>query len=556
MLSVLKSRKTKILIILTIIGIITLIILEYKDKEIPKIPVSGLKTAEEIKINYEANSQADFYTYSKYIYYCTKDGMQILNSKGESIQNDTFTMTSPYMSYDGNIVAISEKLGNSVYVYDEKGKLYSFNTKLPITSISVNSGGFVSVITKDDNVHYIEVYNTSGAKVSTTVIPVEDGIPISSDISDDNRILAISVVDINDIQIQSKIMFYYTYSEQSSAIESNAELFSSFIKENQIVAILKFMNNNNLVAISDMEISFSEVGDSVQNKYSEKGSIKLNNKLDCIDFVENKYVVVAYGDPFINAQSPEEKGMVKWYNLLGSQVNEFKTNKSVTGLYSGYNSTIIGMNRSFKAVNSKGGLIWEYHAIQDVKKILFLNGTDKVLLVTNNEAIIINIKNKIIGEEHIEPSSETSTEVTTTAPTEKSTESQTEVISTVTTEKEIQKSTSKVTNNKETTTKAENKNEEITKKQNSEIKKEEKNTETTTKKVTEKIEETTTEKPTEKVVEQPTEKPTEKIVETTTEKPTEKPQGNNEPQQPPIQEKPTEQNTQAPPPEPDPVMPE
>lgn len=528
MFSVIKSRTTKILVILTVIGIITLIALEYKDKAVTGTAVNILQNAEEAKISYEVNSQADFYTYSKYIYYCTKDGMQILNLKGEQIQNDTFTMTSPYMSYDGRIVGVSEKLGNTVNVYDEKGKLYSVNTKLPITSFSVNKGGFVSIIIKDEekNVHYIEVYNISGNKISTTMVPIEDGIPIASDVSDDNRILGVSVIDISDIQMKSRVMFYYIYAEQSSTVESSGDLFASFIKENQIVAILKFMNNNNVVAVSDMEICFVEVGNSVgnsvENKHSEKGSIQLKNKLDSIDFLENKYIVVAYGDSFINAKQPEEKGVVKWYNLSGSQINEFKTNKTVTGLYSGYGASIIGMNRNFKAVSNKGGLIWEYNAIQDVKKILFLDNTDNVLLVTNHEAIIINIKKKIIGDKDIETISETSTEVSSTETTTiKASETQTVNTTEITSERVTSKN--KKEDKKETTTKA--------------LKKENETKKPTTEKTIEKTTEKSTEKST---VEEITEKEaTEKQsnnTEVTTKKKEEAEQTTKEPQKQPESE--------------------
>ena len=343
-----------------------------------------------VEINYEVSSKADFYTYDKNIYYCTKDGMQLLNSKGETKWTDTYTMISPYMNCDGAVVAAADENGRSIRIYNQDGKLYGVDTEQPIISFAVNANGYGAVMVQGESEYQLNIYNNLGEVISTGKYPANEGMPISVDISDDNRIFAVSFVDITDIKMKSNVLFYYTQKEEANTADSGDGMFASFMRDDQIIAVVRFMENNNLIAVSDSEIVCVKVGDN-SRLYEEKWAIELKNKLNAIDFVGNKYMAVAYGEEYINADTPEKENTVKWYSLTGSKVNEYTAPKKVTALHTCNDTTVVAMDRSFAGVSTKGNAVWEYNATQDVNKIISYDGGNKVIFAAPNKMNVMTI---------------------------------------------------------------------------------------------------------------------------------------------------------------------
>lgn len=536
-----KKHRTKILILCIIISVSVIALNEYRNRiKYGSDNDNQTNKYEKTIAEYELNSKADFYTYNKNIYYCTKDGMQMLNSDGDIVWSDTYTMVSPYMTAEEDIIGVSDENGRILNIYNSKGKLYSINTENIIISFSINKNGFCSVISQNEKSYFIDVYNNNNEIAFKGEFPFEDGMPIASDISNDNKILAVSFLKINDLNMTDVISFYYISRQDGKTTESSDSMFSSFKEEDQIIPILKFMDSNNVIAVSDKAIICAGIKDISNNaestKCEKKWSIELKNKLDCIDFPNGKYITVAYGEPFINKENSEKKGMVKWYNLEGGKSNEFIMDKTVTGLYSNNNATIIASDRNFKAVANKGGLIWEHNSIQDTKKILFLDGTNKVLFVTPKKAEIIDKskKSNISNSDETEENSSDLTSETTTM------EQETASMETTVQEETIETTTAKKSD--ENNKKEQNKdNKETTTKKQIDT-----TTETTTKEP-EKPAETTTEEITKKN-EESKEQTTEQVQETTSKKQDEQETKEIE------TEPPMEQNTQ----EyiPDPVMPE
>lgn len=549
-MSGLKKYFGKIVIIALIaLGVLILCIMDYKDNVSLPVIKSGGNNEIELKIQAEASSRASFYTYNKNIYYCTKDGIQMINLNGETVWSSTYTMQTPYMTYDGPVVGVCEQGSKALRVYNQSGEMYTIEGDQNITSFAVNSSGYSSVITKTEAGHAVSVYDSAGERRLQNLTPLANGTPIATDLSSDNRIVAVSYLYTGDIKMESRVLFYYINQEDSQDIESADKMFASFIGQNQIIAIVRFMEGNNVVTVSESEIFCVEIEGDSANKYTEKWSMALKNEIQAIDFPENKYVAVAYGEPFINSAEPEKENTVKWYALTGGKVNEFYSEKAVDSIVSDYGATIIGAGRSFKAVNNKGGLIWEYNAIRDVNEIRFLDGTSKVLFVTPTEISVMNIRKKITQNEEAESESSTVSEAAVSESTEAVSVNQSE------TESETKFNIGdyiKNKINKDDDSKIEKATETTT------AEKLEKNTESSIQKATNAPVQTTTEVPVQNTTVEPaettTQAVTEKPVQTTTEKtaepPTEKP--NESVTVEPTTQKP-EVNTQVPD---GPVMPE
>ena len=79
---------------------------------------------------YSMSSQAQFYSCNNSIFFSSKDGMSLLDKKGNTVWTDTFSMTTPVMLSDGEYTAVADKGAKTMNVYNLKGKAYTVNTEV------------------------------------------------------------------------------------------------------------------------------------------------------------------------------------------------------------------------------------------------------------------------------------------------------------------------------------------------------------------------------------------------------------------------------------------
>lgn len=385
------NKKVFFLVLVLIASLAALIAMEYgRTVTNGKIVPSENTTINSFK--YDAGSKADFAVFGENIYYCTKDGMQFLSSSGEVIWNDTYNMTTPYMVQNQGIVGVSEHKGRVLIVYGGSGKLYSVDAQNKIVSFSVNSSGFSSVITSNDNEYQLEVYDNNGEKTFYGSFQPLQGMPLSSSVSKDGNVLAVSFLSIDDIDVQSKVLFYDISPQTKNTGETSSSVFASFHEENAVCGVVNFFDESSAAVVSDKSLTFINVSPTANEKYSEKWKVEFKNQIKQVAFDSNLNTYIAFGDKLINAgKDALESGTVECFDKGGTKKFEILTKRKVTGIYPSEDNFIIGMDRKFQAYSNSGNFIWEHNAYQDVKKMLFIEGTDLILFVGTNEASIIKL---------------------------------------------------------------------------------------------------------------------------------------------------------------------
>jgi hypothetical protein len=340
---------------------------------------------------YEVNSRAQFYNTGDTMFYATKDGMKIYDVKTKSEITDTFTMGSPLMITDGGYVAVAEEKGKQVRVYNTEGNAYNIVTDGEIISFTVNPNGYTGVCytNKKDNTYTVDVYNPASVQISHTKSTTDNGIPISIDLSDDGKILAISYLNTTELNLKSNILFYYTNNKDAAAVDNSDGMFSSFIFENEIVGEVHFLTNDDCVAITDKQLVDYKYGTS----YTERWKYEFTNYLLSVEYPANSSVICAYGEKMTNVSDEGLKtNTVQWYNANGKTQLEIQADKTVTELYAKQDSVIVGMNRYFEAYSAKGDLMWTYTSTQDVNSMQFYKNTNKVVIVTPTKMTVTTIK--------------------------------------------------------------------------------------------------------------------------------------------------------------------
>lgn len=383
-----KPEHTALAIFTVIVLLLASVAYLYKEKifglaeHIKEKAQTVVATENKTEIKLESGSKTTFIGFGNNYLYCTKDGVKYFDDGQNQKWNSTYTMTSPSVVNNGSYTAVAESQGRSVKVYSEDGELYSVSADGMIMQISVNNIGSIGLILKTDSGYKVQVYDENGNLIMERFDEDEGVYPIAVDISADKKVLAVSYLDTTDIEMVSKILFFYTGREDTKNTESG-DFFASVEKVGEIVPAIKYMNNGVFMAVGDTTVfTMDSSGKEVWND-------EICNKIDKITF-GGEYLVMALGEP-LPGKDGAQNGTVRILSTTGKQSNDYLLGKSVTYLKAYKNGIVIGSNRDFTAINYNGRLLWEHTATQDVKDIILMSSSENVLYVTNNSADIINI---------------------------------------------------------------------------------------------------------------------------------------------------------------------
>ncbi len=352
-------------------------------------------------ISYEQGDKADFCAVDGGIYFVTKDGVMFLNNKGTSAKwQDTYTMMNPVVSNDGDVIGVSEKGGSQLCVYSTAGSLYKIASDSSIISFAVNKKGGSALISETDTEYTITAYTESGFTSFMAKFPIEEGLAIGCDLSDDGTYLAVSYVYTGYTELESRIVIYNLKqaADTDASLDEEKEMVASFIRSGEILGIVSFMDNDTLAALSSSElvcINLYTEGSNV--KYSEKWSLTFKNTVKAMAFMGKKYIALAYGEKKLNSSEAEENNTIAVYNLNGKELFKTALDKDIEALYSDKNTVIAKMGRSFRAFNSRGGRVLSYTVAQEVNKLLLYDNNSKAIIAASKEAYIMNVKSKGIG---------------------------------------------------------------------------------------------------------------------------------------------------------------
>ena len=355
----------------------------------------------------EVNSGENIYTYKDYIYIYGKSGIKIYQNT-DLIYEEAFDMENPYMVSSYDKIVIGDFSGKTIRIFNSSSLLYYVNHSESILSCTVNKNGYSAIISKTDSLYEILVFNNKGENIFyLSDITSSEGIPVNLALSNDNLSLAVSFLNIESSYIESNIAIY-----SLSQDENTDSLIAAFKKSNQMSAIIKFVDYQNLVILSDKELSIISVKES-SNSVKELSNIEFKNTIDFVRFLNTSYFALIYG----TALEGQDKSAVNQnsailYNALGGKVKEISFDKDITGIYANAYGFVVSQNRFFEGYSTSGTKVFEYQATQDIKDVQFFGSTDRLLILTENEIKILKLSKKTINlleeisEEETEETSE------------------------------------------------------------------------------------------------------------------------------------------------------
>ncbi len=317
-----------------------------------------------------------------YLLVYSKDGMNCVDTKGNTVWNQSYEMQAPIIKTCGNVVAAGDYSGRNIYVANTEGILGTINTTMPIRDLAVSENGVVAAVLDDTDVTAIYLYNVKNgeafADFKTTMS--KSGYPIAVDISQDGKLVAVSYLKAEDGGIMSDVGFY-NFSSVGQNYTDN--LVGGYGYAQAVVPLVEFMRT---------DVAFGVANDRLMLYQGEQ--IPVNTK----DVIFSEEILSVYhneeyiGLVFYNTTGEtEEAYRLSVYNTSGEIENEITFDVEYQEILLGAKSIVIYNDEECDIYNWDGKLKYKGRFKERIQCVLPTASVDRYTLVTQDGIQLIEL---------------------------------------------------------------------------------------------------------------------------------------------------------------------
>jgi hypothetical protein len=197
-------------------------------------------------IDLDSENNPSIYAFSNYITVLSKGSLKIYNSKGKLADTVEINISSPVVDSEGKFLVIAENSGSKIYLLNDTNLIWQTEVEGEISGVNVNKNGYVSVIIKNTTYKSIVVlFNTDGKEIFRKYL--SSTYAICSDISADNKYLAIGEVDYSGTIVKSNVEIISVALALSDSANSIVNKYVSSADE--IITNLKYIDKQNVICM-------------------------------------------------------------------------------------------------------------------------------------------------------------------------------------------------------------------------------------------------------------------------------------------------------------------
>ena len=360
-----KSKIIKLIIFVLVIAAIATLTILYRNNEDVRnfldkyIFRKEVQSANLVKIDLETNKSAGVYAYEKYILVLEQNSLDFYNRFGNKDGNLDIQISTPLFASKGNDLCVAEKNGQKLDCIQNKNIVWQKDIEGEIKGININKNGYVSVIVSGTSYKsIIEIYDNNGKELfkrglSTTTV-------IDTDISADNKYLAIAETNFSGVLIQSTIEIVSM--ENAAKKPDDAIVYKYDADSDNLVTNIEYQKDN-LVCMYDKYI------DIIKNKNVTKvfdytsedvlfAGINLNSKIIKVLRKSKGFLGKEFQMKIIDTNNPSNEIV-------------YEIEQNPKGIYVSDNIICINLGTEVLFVNSTGWLMKRYKSSQEVQNIVF-----------------------------------------------------------------------------------------------------------------------------------------------------------------------------------------
>lgn len=324
----------------------------------------------EITKSYENNStdNANYKRCLDGILRYSRDGVAFLSETREEIWNQPCQMNNPVVEVCGNSVAIGDKGGTSILVFQKKGLKGEIQTTRPIEKFAVSSQGIVSAILKDEEAPLVMCYDAMGNKLVEHVVSLTTmGYPIDVAISPDGKTTIVSYLYTEENKITTKVVYYY-FGDFDNEKKDYQVLETEF--KNTLVPTIAFVNENRSILIADNGVYFYKGTD----KPEEVAHMEVKKEIQSVAYGDNLVAVVIRNDESTNYK-------LNIYNLKGKILASVDVEKEYTRMQVIDGQILMYDNQMCSIFHKDGICKYEGNMDENILEIFPISGFNKYMVI-------------------------------------------------------------------------------------------------------------------------------------------------------------------------------
>lgn len=309
----------------------------------------------------------------------SKDGIAYVDQTGKEMWNQSYQIKNPMLDVNNKSVAVADKEGNDILIFQEEGLKGEVHTTMPIERISVSEQGIVSAILKSESAMKIMCYDTAGnVLVEHKTTLAGSGYPVDISLSADGNLMQVMYLYTQKGQLVSRL-HYYNFGTAGEEKADHQVAEKNY--KNTILANGFFIDAETSVAVGDNLLVIYNGKD----KPKQTASIKMDKEIKSV-FHSEKYVGLILknqGKTGYELRLYDKNGKVVLSKDFKGDYKHVKICNNQVIMYDGKNCNIFMKNGIQKFKGEMDNNILEIFPISGVNRyvVMTVNGMEKVRLV-------------------------------------------------------------------------------------------------------------------------------------------------------------------------------
>lgn len=298
----------------------------------------------------------------------SRDGIALMTEKGDEVWNQPCQMSNPTVEMCGDSVAIGDKGGTSILVFQKNGLKGEIQTTKTIEKFDVSSQGIVSAILKDEEMPLVMCYDAVGNKlVEHKVTPKNMGYPADVAISADGNTLLVSYIYTEESEVVNKISYYYFGNS-----ETKKDDYQVYQKDfnNTVIPVTAFLKNDISLLVGDNALIFYK---GLQ-KPEEFAQVTLESEIQSAAYSEDLVAVVLKNNNAVGYK-------LNIYDTKGKLLSSVDVNKEY-GSLKVFDEQVILYDGQACSIYMKNGVHkFEGNIEQKIAEINPMSGLNKYMVI-------------------------------------------------------------------------------------------------------------------------------------------------------------------------------
>lgn len=297
----------------------------------------------------------------------SRDGVVLLTEKGDEIWNQPCQMNNPMVEMCGDSVAIGDKGGTNILVFQKNGLKGEIHTTKTIEKFAVSSQGIVSTILKDDNMPLVICYDAVGNKlVEHKIIPKNTGYPVDVALSEDGNTLIVSYIYTEGTEVTTKVSYYYFGDRKET---KDYQVYQKDFS-NTVIPVATFMRHDISLLVADNKLIFNKG----LNEIKEMCRVELKTEIQSI----------AYNDEFVAVLLRKDNAtdyQLNMYNSKGKLLSTVNVEKEYESLKIAEEQIVLYDGQACAIYMKNGVKKYEGNIDQKIMEIFTRAGLNKYMVI-------------------------------------------------------------------------------------------------------------------------------------------------------------------------------